>query len=179
MPIPPAQPPTNLQVQTGFSAAAGAALTPSPTQVTTLPQAAPAPQSNASSAPQLIAIDAVAFSFSLAGGKGSQTVTFPQLPYRNNTQNPLAPPSTAAQKPFAVKAIDHLIFTCALQQLAGPNGMNVSLQPVAIDQNNIRCPGPFLGSNVFLTFQVVISATGATSGLVTGTVVGTLNLSCG
>lgn len=159
MPNPPAQPPTSNTTLKTFTAGQGAALLPAPDLVLTTPADQPPVNAPASSTLVLIGADAVQFSL---GSAGSVTVTFPQLPYRNNTTNPLAPPTNSSQPLYTVQPISHLLFFVFVQGTTA-----ASATPFALDMNNIVCPGPFLGANSFRTFQATVTSTGAASGFVT------------
>lgn len=177
MPQPPAQPPTVLSTLLGFAAGNdGATIMPNMASVQTLPSANPPVSSNASSSPSFVGVDIAPFSFTLetAGVAGAQTITFPNLPYRNNTQNPLAPTLTAAQQPFSVTPQNLLLLVAFIQGLTAPNGTVVGLATQAVNTANAYVPGPILGTDVYRTFQAIVSATGPTSGVVSGTVIGLL-----
>ena len=184
MPNPPAQPPTLLQSQVGFTAGGGPALSPDPTQVNTLPSVQPPISATASSTPQLLGFDAVQFSFALNGGLGTQTVTFPQLPYRNNTANPLAVNTNAGQQTYTPQPIDLLMLDVSLQfnlqTTAIPAGTVIGAIGQAITSANVRVLGPFLGHDTYVTFQAVVTASSSVmTGPVAGFVVARLWLSKG
>jgi len=161
---------------------------PAPTSVQTLPTAAPPVQSNASASISLIGVDVAPFSIDLSRpsaaqqGEASGTATFPNLPYRLNTQNSLNPTVTAAQQPITIAANNQLIFVCFVQGplASAPTGTVISVNPQAITTKNVYVPGPFLGAESYQTFQAVVDALSPTlTGTVTGFVVGLLFLSNG
>lgn len=179
MPNPPAQPATILSTQVGFTAGGGAELMPEPTQVQTLPSQPP-PPAGASSTPLLIGFDAAQFSISLTAGVGVQVVTFPNLPYRNNTTNPLAPNTNAGLQTYTPQPIDLLMIDVSLQNLIAMPGTVVSVSGQALNAKGLAIVGPFLGHDKYITFQAAVSVSGgASSGFVSGFVVARLYLSKG
>lgn len=176
---PPAQPPTLLTTQIGFTAGGGPQLTPEPTQVQSLPSQPP-PPAGASSTPLLLGFDAAQFTLALSGGLATATLTFPQLPYRNNTANPLAVNTNAGQQTYTPQAIDLLMIDVSIQNLVAPNGTVVGVSGQAITAANLRVIGPFLGHDKYVTFQAVVAAnSSASTGTVSGFVVARLWLSKG
>ena len=161
----------------GFAAGGdGPTLLPAPTSVQTLPTAAPPVQSNASATLSLVGVDIVPFTFGLTGPApaGSQIVTFPNLPYRYNTQNALQPTVTAAQQPITIAPTNLLLFFAFIMGLSAPSGTVDSISTQAINTKNVYIPGPILGSDVYQTFQAIVSGNGPNGGAVSGTVVGML-----
>ena len=117
-------------------------------------QLAPYPVPNP---PILIAMDAVPFS------QTPQTVTFQNIPIRNNNANPLNPTQVGSQ-PITIRPQDCLMFVATIQGSAVP----VEVTTQVIDVNNILYPGPFLSAGKYLTFQAILSSTTSTSGIVIG-----------
>lgn len=124
---------------------------------------------------QLLGVDIVPFAFV---GNPPDAVTFPNLPYRTNENNPLAA-NTGATQTLRIQPKDHLIFVVFVQGLSAPAGTVVGVSPQALDTNDLVLPGPFLGSNSFKTFQAVFSIAASKSGRISGAVVGMLLLSVG
>lgn len=135
-------------------------------------------------APQLLGIDAAQFSITTDGSKTvwPTTITFPALPKRNNSINPLNLLQASGNN-VTILAKDTLIFTALTQDVTvSPAAVVlVSPQPQAIDTTNLRRVGPFLGSGNFQTFQAVVTITVPSGfvGTVAGFVVGSLYLSIG
>lgn len=177
MPKPAAQPPTNLTQQIGWLAGKGRSIMPEEVANTfTLPSQIPPVTSSATSALSLVGADAVKFSFTLGtNGAGSATAVFPALPYRDNTQNPIAPQQLGVQQTFSILPIDLLILVAFVQNLVAPPGVQISVAPQAINSNGATVPGPFLGHDTYQTFGAVVSATSTLqSGTVSGFVAGLL-----
>ena len=107
--------------------------------------------------PILIAMDCVPFF------NGTETITFLNIPIRNNTANPLNPTQTGAT-PLSIRPQDCLMFTGIVQGSLVP----VEVITQVIDVNNIIYPGPFLSAGKYLTFQAKLSASSVTSGIVIG-----------
>jgi len=177
MPIPPAQAPANVRNVLYTTNDTGPTRPPNP--VTTASAILPVPL-----APQLLGVDAAQFSVTFDGSStvGDTTVTFPALPQRNNTINPLSLVS-ASGVTLNIQPKDFMLFTALTQDVTVDPAavVLVSPQPQAIDINNLRVVGPFLGSNTLRTFQAVITVTVPSGfvGTVTGFVVGSLYLSIG
>lgn len=95
------------------------------------------------------------------------TVTFPNLPTRVPTANPLG--LRGAATAVKVRSYDTLHFGLSLQNVSGTLP---KISPLTVDASRARAPGSFLGGgNSYGTFQAVITA-GAQGA--SGEVVGTL-----
>lgn len=175
MPQPPAQSPANVRNVIQTTNDSGPVRPPN--QVTTASAILPVPL-----APQLVGVDSAMFNVTFSGTTATATVTFPNLPQRNNTINPLNI-VLASGNNLTIQPKDHLMFMAFIQGLTvTPNEIAmVNTTPVAIDVNNLRVMGPFLGSNTFQTFQADVSITTPLgfSGQVSGFVTGLLFLSIG
>lgn len=163
MPTPPAHPPAVSRSVLGFNPSDGPDHTPVlssfDTGVSPLNTALQGPSSTL----LLIAADAVQFSL---GASGSTTVTFPSLPQRDNTVNPLSAPTASAQQPLVIEPKDHLMFFVFVQSLSAAAGVTVGVAAQALDIHGTKLPGPFLGANAFQTFQAVVTSSGAASGFI-------------
>lgn len=182
MPVPPAQPATGDRSVQGFTAGGGPALLPiSTTSSAKLPtQSFDQPSL---SVLKVLGFDAVPFSFNVANGVidiPTPTFVFPNLPQRDNTQNPLSP-FAVGQAVLEIEPKDHLMFMVLVQNLVAPGLINVGITPQAIDKNNVVMQGPFLGASTYQTFQALLSVTVSpgVSGVVSGIAVGLLLLSVG
>ena len=173
MPVTPARPPSKVRTPLLQTDGGGIALAPATSAATAQ---GPAFIPGSSATLQLLGADAAAFSFT-AGGP-VPTLTFPNLPYRDNTVNPLAGTQTASPS-LTVAPKDHLIFVAFLQGLVAPAGTVVGVTPQATDANNLVLQGPFLGANTFQSFGVALAVSSSTAGTVSGMVVALLLLSVG
>ncbi len=129
---------------------------------------------------QLVGVDAVTFV-----GQGNPaiptkiTVTFPNLPVRNVQQNPLTP-LQASNKNLITSPNTHLLLVVFVQGSPGAAGTVITAAPQARTVSGVIMPGPFLGSENFLTFQAVITiANSPLVQTVRGSVVAHLHLAVG
>jgi hypothetical protein len=119
----------------------------------------------------LLGVDAQPFNAMLNGSGAvnvSLTVSFPALPVRNGTNNPINNLGTQSDV-LSILPENRLILLVSVQGIADIPGVIVSAiaAPQAITGDNTYLPGPFLGSGKFRTFQAVISLTATNLGTLT------------
>jgi hypothetical protein len=129
---------------------------------------------------QLVGVDSAQFT-----GQGNPTlptaitVTFPNLPVRNQRNNPLSALGASRNRLY-VQANRHLLLTVFVQGTNGAPGTIVTAKPQALTTAGVVVPGPFLGSENFETFQAVVTiANSPLIQTVTGSVVAHLHLAQG
>lgn len=176
MPVQFAQAPTNAR---SLRAMTGTGVKEPPNRFTAATSQAPVIDPNTTSVLQVLGSDAVVFTLPIP--TPAVIVTFPNLPKRNNTVNPLIA-STVSPAPLSIAAKDHLLFYVFVQNANVPANVSLNVTAQALARGNIVVPGPFLGSNVFTGFRAVLSVNAPdtlTGQVITGVVCGTLHLSVG
>lgn len=105
---------------------------------------------------QLVGADAVAFAISASPARSTTLiVTFPNLPVRDVQNNPLTG-LASTKNTLQIGPNGHLLLFCFVQGQNAANGTVVTATPIAITKDGVRATGPFLGSEVFATFQAKI-----------------------
>ena len=151
MPQPPANPPTMLSTVMGYTVGAGLVNPVTTTKQTT----ANVPFDQACT---IIGVDVAIYD----AVTGQATVSFPNLPKRSNSQNPLNP-QQYNQNTLTVNPQDQLIFVVT------PQSTN---NPVAVEGYGVlktgSAPGPFLGPETYYGFQATVSGAPGSNGLIIG-----------
>jgi hypothetical protein len=137
-------------------------------QTTTTQSTASLPLTNP---PELLCVDAVNF---VLPATGTFPFTFPNMPTRLNTANPLAVATQGTQPPMVIPQGSMLIYTLGLMnaptwvQFAGyaVSGGNPINNPSA----SLYHPAPFLGPGSYSIFGVNVTGTAGQKGTIVATV---------